>query len=202
MTQSSSEHSPLSLGLRIRRISLQTRLVLFMLFTALVPLIFISMRNIIQAQQAYIKSAETSLLSDAERTASNLDSFINNVLNSSKIESQFTDFSSYLEMAPSLRSGSLEGEHARDLLEKLGRKDPINIISYALLDVNGVVLMDTAKDDSRTNESNESNDFATKSLDSSSTSILLSNLTWNISFFFLARKLTNKKEYGSDVAIL
>lgn len=155
MTQSSSEHSPLSLGLRIRRISLQTRLVLFMLFTALVPLIFISMRNIIQAQQAYIKSAETSLLSDAERTASNLDSFINNVLNSSKIESQFTDFSSYLEMAPSLRSGSLEGEHARDLLEKLGRKDPINIVSYALLDVNGVVLMDTAKDDSRTNESND-----------------------------------------------
>ena len=155
MTQSSSEHTPLTLDLRIRRISIQTRLVLFMLFTALVPLIFISMRDIIQTRQAFIKGAEISLLSGAEKTASNLDSFINNVLNSSQIEAQFTDFSSYLEMAPSLRSGSLEGEHARDLLEKLGRKDPVNIISYALLDVNGVVLMDTAKDGTKINESND-----------------------------------------------
>ena len=136
-------------------ITLQTRLVLFMLFITLIPLSFTSTQNIIQTQQALTNEAEISLLSSAQQTANNLDVFFKETLNSIKIESQFSDFSSYLALEPSLRLGSLEQEHSRDLLDKLSRKDRVNIISYALVDANGNVLLDTTKGNIKKNESHE-----------------------------------------------
>ena len=48
--------------------SLQTRLVLFVLFVALVPLIIIATRDILQTQQALTNGAEISLKSGATQT--------------------------------------------------------------------------------------------------------------------------------------
>ncbi|HET7144755.1 MAG TPA: GAF domain-containing protein, partial [Anaerolineales bacterium] len=53
------------------------------------------------------------------------------------------------------RSTSPERVRAQDLLVKLSDKDPGNIISYALVDANGIVLLDSDNSNVRKNESGE-----------------------------------------------
>lgn len=137
------------------RISLQTRLVLFTLFISLVPLIIISIRDILQTQNALSNSAESSLRSSAEQTANSLDTFIQTTLDDISIESQISVFSDYLSLPPDQRPGSIEQIRVEDLLNKLSTKDPINIVSYALVGVDGTVLLDTKKEAFIQNESDE-----------------------------------------------
>lgn len=141
--------------IRAGRASLQTRLMLFTLFISLVPLILISARDILQTQQALTSSAETSLRSNAEQTANSLDTFIQTTLDSISIESQISDFTEYLSLSPEMRSGSIEQIRAEDLLVKLSTKDAANIISYALVDVDGNILLDSAHQTSSSNEADE-----------------------------------------------
>lgn len=137
------------------RISLQTRLVLFTLFISLVPLIIISIRDILQTQNALSNSAESSLRSSAEQTANSLDTFIQTTLDDISIESQISVFSDYLSLPPDQRPSSIEQIRVEDLLNKLSTKDPINIVSYALVGVDGTVLLDTKKEAFIQNESDE-----------------------------------------------
>ena len=124
--------------------SLQTRLVLFTLLISLVPLVFISIRDIVQTQQALSTNAEASLRSSAQQAANSLDTFIQTTLDSIGIESQISDFTDYLSLPLVQRTGSIEQFRASDLLNKLSAKDVENIISYALVDANGNVLLDSS----------------------------------------------------------
>jgi GAF domain-containing protein/HAMP domain-containing protein len=144
MIQNNFEQQNSNQKINARAVSLQTRLVLFTLFISLVPLVIISIRDITQTQQALTTSAEASLKSSAEQTANSLDTFIKTTLDSISIESQISDFTDYLSLPPEQRNGSIEQIRAEDLLTKLSAKDAVNIISYALVDVNGNVILDTS----------------------------------------------------------
>lgn len=144
MSQSRSEQN--ISGKRNYSLSLQTRLVLFTLFVALVPLIFIAVRNTIQTQQALTKSAETSLKAGATQTANSLDNFIQNSLISVGAEAQLADLVTFLSASPAARTGTLMQERTLNLLNNLGKKDSAHIISYALVDLNGNVVLDSATD--------------------------------------------------------
>lgn len=137
------------------RTSIQTRLVLFVLFISLAPLIAISIRDIQQTQQALLNGAEISLRSSAEQTANGLDAFIEATKNSVRTEAQLPDFSAYLLLSPSVRRGSTEEMRAIVLLEKLRGKDIDNIISYSLVDINGNVVLDTVRGNIGKNEATE-----------------------------------------------
>lgn len=155
MSQNNPEpHSPSPLP-NVRSASIQTRLVLFTLFISLVPLILISIRDILQSQQALTRSAEESLRSNAEQTANSVDLFIHTTLDSISIESQISDFAEYISLPPEQRPGSPEEIRARDLLSKLTTKDTVNITSYALVDPNGTILLDSANPTPSKNESGE-----------------------------------------------
>ena len=142
MSQSRSEQN--TSGKRNYSLSLQTRLVLFTLFVALVPLIFIAIRDTIQTQQALTKSAEISLKAGASQTANSLDNFIQNTLDSVGAEAQLADLVTFLSASPAARTGTIMRERTLNLLNNLGKKDSANIISYALVDSNGNVVLDSA----------------------------------------------------------
>lgn len=144
MSQSRSEQN--ISNKRNYSLSLQTRLVLFTLFVALVPLIFVAIRDTIQTQQALTKGAEISLKAGATQTANSLDSFIQNTLDSISAEAQLTDFVSFLSATQAERTGILVRERTLNLLKILGKKDTSNIISYALVDKKGNVVLDSATD--------------------------------------------------------
>jgi GAF domain-containing protein/HAMP domain-containing protein len=127
-------------------LSLQTRLVLFVLFVALVPLVIIATRDTIQTQQALTNGAEISLKSGALQTANSLDNFIQNTLGSVGTEAQLNDLIDYLTISPAARTGTVVRDRTLGLLKSLGKKDSLNIISYGLVDSNGNVLLDSATD--------------------------------------------------------
>ena len=152
MSQSRSEQN--NSGNRKYGLSLQTRLVLFTLFVALVPLIVIATRDTIQTQQALLKGAETSLKTGAVQTANSLDTFIQTTLDSIGAEAQLTGFASFLSATQAEQADTVARKDILDILNILGKKDSLNIISYALVAENGNVLLDSATDQ-QYNESNE-----------------------------------------------
>lgn len=154
MSQSRSKRIQNISSKRNNNLSLQTRLVIFMLLIALIPLVIIAIRDTIQTQQALTKGAEISLKAGATQTANSLDNFIQNTLSTVSSEAQLADFITYLTVSPTVRTGTVIQARTLDLLENLSKKDSTNIISYALVDTNGNVILDNASDILR-NESTE-----------------------------------------------
>ncbi len=154
MSQSRSKRIQNISGKKNNNLSLQTRLVIFMLLIALIPLVIIAVRDTIQTQQALTKGAEISLKAGATQTANSLDNFIQNTLSTVSSEAQLADFITYLTVSPTVRTGTVIQARTLDLLENLSKKDSTNIISYALVDTNGNVILDNASDILR-NESTE-----------------------------------------------
>ena len=154
MSQSRSKRIQNISSKRNNNLSLQTRLVIFMLLIALIPLVIIAVRDTIQTQQALTKGAEISLKAGATQTANSLDNFIQNTLSTVSSEAQLADFITYLTVSPTVRTGTVIQARTLDLLENLSKKDSTNIISYALVDTNGNVILDNASDILR-NESTE-----------------------------------------------
>ncbi len=153
MSQSRPEQTPKTSGKRNYSLSLQTQLVFFVLFVALVPLTIIATRDILQTQQALTNGAEFSLKSSAGQTANSLDTFIQTTLDSIAGEAQFTDFITYLTLVPA--SSPIVQARAVDLLNKLRDKSNEFIISYALVDTHGIILLDTRGFNFKNNESKE-----------------------------------------------
>ena len=127
---------------------------LFTLFVALVPLIVIATRDTIQTQQALLKGAETSLRTGAVQTANSLDTFIQSTMDSISAEAELTDFANFLSASQTEQADTVARKDILDILNILGKKDKLNIISYALVSENGNVLLDSATD-RQYNESNE-----------------------------------------------
>src|SRR5688572_21460035 len=152
MRQNRSQQTQKLSGKRNNILSLQTRLVLFVLSVALVPLLIIATRDTLQTQQALTNAAEISLKTGAAQTVNSLDTFIQTTLDSIGVEAQFIDFTTYLTISP---SQPIVQARALDLLNKLGKKDELYIISYALVDINGNVLLDTVNFNIGNNESGE-----------------------------------------------
>ncbi len=139
---------------RSNSLSLQTRLVFFVLFIALVPLIIIATRDTLQTQQALTNGAEISLKASAAQTANSLDNFIQSTLDSIGAEAQLADVVTYLTISQAARTETVVRERTKNLLEALGKKDETHIVSYALVDSAGNMLLDSASDTLR----NESGD--------------------------------------------
>ncbi len=154
MNQNEPEQTQSITKKRKNTISLQTRLVFFVLFIALVPLITIAVRDTAQTQQALTEGAEISLKSSAAQTANSLDTFIQTTLDTIGGEAQFGDFITYLTVDP-IAATPIVKARALDLLNKLRDKANSRILSYALVDTNGTILLDTVGINIKNNESGE-----------------------------------------------
>ncbi len=139
----------------MRRLSLQTKILLLLLAVSLIPVIGVSIRNVSQTDAALRHAAEVSLQAGAAQTASTLDSFIQSTLDSIRVESQLVDLVDLLSMPVVTRKGSQEEDHAALLLRSLSKKDPVNIVSYALVDETGVNILDTVKENIGGSEVND-----------------------------------------------
>jgi GAF domain-containing protein/methyl-accepting chemotaxis protein len=175
--------------------SLQTRLVLFVLLVALVPLIIITTRDTLQTQQALTNGAEISLKSGATQTANSLDNFIQKTLDAVAAEAELADLIYYIIIPPSSRDGVVVHDRTKDLFNTLTQKDSLHIISYAIVDTNGDVLLDSATD-VKDNESKE----AYFSLVELSDEPIVTGVTYSedktTSIIFASRIFNNEKYIG------
>jgi putative methionine-R-sulfoxide reductase with GAF domain len=137
----------LLLGLLIVRrfptFPLPTKLILTFLAIALVPLVILAVFNIQATQDALQEQSNVALLGSAEQTAAAVDTFITTNLDALRTEASLPDFLDYLALTPEERAGSQQEEEIRDILSNYSRKDTIHVSSYALLDGNGMDVIDT-----------------------------------------------------------
>lgn len=127
----------------VANLKVRTKLTIAFLIVALAPLLILALVNESSARTRFTDEANTALLAAANQTASNLDNFFNTNLASIRYEAQLHSWSEYLEK---VSRGQVDAETRDDALTNLrtlSRKDAQYILSYALLDANGVVVLDT-----------------------------------------------------------
>ncbi len=126
------------------RFKLRTRLITAFLLVALIPIFLLEIINIQQTRRALTHSAETTLRSDAAQSAAGLEAFLQNNLDSLRSEAQIPDLQRM--MLRRAAGADVDINLVRDaqvVLRGLANKDALNIISYAMLDQNGINVADT-----------------------------------------------------------
>jgi len=122
---------------------LRNKLLLSFLLVTFLSVGLVASFTTIRARQSLIESANQGLLAAATQTASSLDTFIVNNQNAIRIEAGFPDFVTYLELPEAERASSPQESRVRRLLLQLSRKEANYILSYALLDRQGIHVADT-----------------------------------------------------------
>jgi GAF domain-containing protein/HAMP domain-containing protein len=88
----------------------------------------------------------SQLLSTAQQVANELDQFVANTLQNTKVEAAFNDFKLYLSLDPRERQVGWSLV-LQNTMNDLSRRDERNIVSYALLDRDGNILIASAGQD-------------------------------------------------------
>jgi GAF domain-containing protein/HAMP domain-containing protein len=132
--------------------SLQTKLMLTFLTVTLIPLALLTYWNVQNTRKELTYQTNQSLLNVASQTATTIDTLILTNLDVVRTQAQLPDFVDYLDLPDHRRPGSeLEAEVIKTL-EVLARRDSEHISSYALLDSQGLAVLDTLGEDTGQNE--------------------------------------------------
>ena len=135
--------------------SIRTKLIVSFLLVALIPLLLLAFINKQTTQKALTDNARQALSAAANETAYRIDGFIDGNLNAVRVEAILPGLASYLGLPPERRNGSPQEMLATETLTRLSRKDMLNIISYALLNLKGRNVLDTNTPDVGRDESGQ-----------------------------------------------
>jgi GAF domain-containing protein/HAMP domain-containing protein len=122
---------------------LRTKIVIAFILITIIPLIVLSIINSRYSSKALETQSKEQLTTLAKIVADRIDGFVTTQLDSARTDAKQSALISYLELPPQSRTDSEEETNARLALLSLTRKDPIFIRSIALLDSNGLDILDT-----------------------------------------------------------
>jgi GAF domain-containing protein/HAMP domain-containing protein len=124
--------------------SLYSKISILLSLAVLVPIIVIGILNVTTLNRELQARQNETLLGAATQAANSLDTFIQSTLSSLRMEGQLPGLAAYVqasmtgqEIDPSLRDNALR------TLRTLAHKDTAFIKSYALLDANGLNILDS-----------------------------------------------------------
>ena len=129
---------------RYPRFSVRTKLAFFTLVVVIVPMTMLTILHITQQTARLQADLEAQLLRTATLAANDLDNFLAERRSVVMGEAQLPDIVSYLQMSPEERKGSETEARVAKILSAYRTKDSAYTLSYALLDTNGIVLVDTS----------------------------------------------------------
>ncbi|EGK85343.1 HAMP domain-containing protein [Microcoleus vaginatus PCC 9802] len=135
--------------------SIRTKLIVSFLLVALIPLLLLAFINKQTTQKALTDNARQALSAAANETANRIDGFIDGNLDAVRVEAILPGLAAYLGLPPERRNGSPQEMLATETLTRLSRKDMLNIISYALLNLEGRNVLDTHTPDVGRDESGQ-----------------------------------------------
>ncbi|MBW3586589.1 MAG: HAMP domain-containing protein, partial [Cyanobacteria bacterium 0813] len=135
--------------------SIRTKLIVSFLVVALIPLLLLAFINKQTTEKALTDNARQALSAAANETAYRIDGFIDGNLNAVRVEAILPGLATYLGLPPERRNGSPQEMLAAETLSGLSRKDMLNIISYALLNLKGRNVLDTNTRDVGRDESGQ-----------------------------------------------
>jgi diguanylate cyclase (GGDEF)-like protein len=122
---------------------IRTKLIASFLVVALLPLLLLAFINKQTTEKALTDNAKQALSAAANETANRIDAFIDGNLNAVRVEAILPGLARYLSLTPKQRDDSPEMQLVTETLIRLSRKDMLNVLSYALLDLSGKNVLDT-----------------------------------------------------------
>ncbi len=126
---------------QFRTYALRTKMILMFLAVALVPLAALSYLSISSTSTIETRDVETKLTTTAQQGANAIDVFIKGKLDDIRFDTLNSSFRDFLSLSEAERASM--GDAVQSQLLALAQKDRIYIASIALLDRNGVNLVDT-----------------------------------------------------------
>ncbi|CAN5634712.1 hypothetical protein BH18PSE1_BH18PSE1_12380 [soil metagenome] len=118
---------------------LRPRLIAAFLLVSLAPLLLLEYFNQRATRQALIDGAHRALYASATQTAQAIDGFLNENLNGLRVHALLPAIQGFLAVP----GDALHKAAAWQTLLRLSRKDTVNLISFAVLDLAGHNLLDT-----------------------------------------------------------
>ncbi len=120
----------------------RTRLIASFFLMAMIPMGLLALVNNKNTREALIEDANQALFAVASQTAASLDTFISTNLEAINTEAHLPTVVDYIKQFPNGKQDSIEEQEAIILLSTLSEKNPF-ITSYALLNKEGIVLIDS-----------------------------------------------------------
>ncbi|MCE9647581.1 MAG: GAF domain-containing protein [Chloroflexi bacterium] len=139
---------------RFNEYTLRTKIILAFALVTIIPLAVLGYSNNRASSKALEEQSRKQLSTLAGVAADNLDSFINEQLDTVLSDAKQLAFVEYLNLPPFRRFGSKEEENARRTILALTRKNPVFIHSIGILDINGNNLLDSSDEYQGTREGN------------------------------------------------
>ena len=125
--------------------TIRTKLLILALGTGLVSILSVAILTTLFNQQTLTRNARAFLVSAAEHTITEIDTYIDFNINTVSAESQLPEIASYLSASP--QGQVIVRNRMLALFNTLAQRDPENIGSYALLNSDGIDIVDTYTDD-------------------------------------------------------
>lgn len=123
---------------------IRTRLVIAFMGVAIIPLVILATINNRFIRNTLIENANKALFIIASESAATVDDFISSNLQAVKSEAETSAFVEYLSLPSILINQEVNREPIQASLIALQLTDPSRIISFALLDRNGINLIDSS----------------------------------------------------------
>jgi HAMP domain-containing protein/putative methionine-R-sulfoxide reductase with GAF domain len=123
--------------------SMRTKLIIAFILVSLLPLFVLSAINYQQLSQNRLQETQTTLTTWSRQVAGAVDSFIAEQIAAVYTESQLPDFRDLLGLSPTERSGSEVESKVAETVKLLQRWKSAYVRSYALLDIDGVDIVDS-----------------------------------------------------------
>ena len=128
---------------QFRWFGLRTKLIIAFILVSLLPLVVLSAINYRQLSQNRLAETQSALTTWSRQVASAVDNYIADQLAAVYTESQLPDFRDFLSLAPAERSGSAVESEVTEIVNLLQRRKSAYVRSYALLDIDGVDVVDS-----------------------------------------------------------
>lgn len=128
---------------RFNSYRLRTKIIIAFILVTVIPLIATGYFNTVSSTQSLQEQNKVQLVSLAKSTANTVDKFITNQLDNIHSDSKQLALISYLNLSMESRRGSVEEENAQQVLISISHKNPVFIQSIAILDKDGMDILDT-----------------------------------------------------------
>lgn len=139
----------------IKFASLRSKLVVSFLVVSLLPIVLLTEVNRQTTTAALTQNANQALFAAASQTALRLDSFIQTNLDTVRVEAQLPGVVKYLQLPAAQQTESPEATEAAAIFRSLARRSSANILSYSLLNLEGITVFDTYTPDIHRNRAND-----------------------------------------------
>ncbi len=123
--------------------TLRTKLTILFFAVSIVPLAILTLINYLNNRAILINTANDGLSTAASSTASQLDGYFTQKLNTVSSEAQLPNIVDYLSLSSSVKVGGVDYIAIQEFIRILAQQDPNYIRSIAILDVRGKVMVDT-----------------------------------------------------------